>query len=80
MSDANKVISQAIENLAADVWSESAAYASIMLEIERLQETAWDDGFDAGIDNAIHKTFVYNPHKEYSEKAKKYIEERLNNE
>ena len=38
---------------------------------------AWDKGFDAGIDHALFKDFVFNPYSIKSERAQKYIEKTL---
>ncbi len=38
---------------------------------------AWGEGFDAGIDHAILKDFVFNPYSIKSERAQKYIEKTL---
>lgn len=38
---------------------------------------AWDEGFDAGVDNAVLKEFVFNPYTIKSERAQQYIQDKL---
>lgn len=45
--------------------------------LAQIKAEAWDEGFDAGVDHAILKQFVFNPYIEYSDKAKEYIEKNL---
>ena len=45
--------------------------------LAQIKAEAWDEGFDAGVDHSVHGNFVYNQYKEYSEKAQKYIQQRL---
>ena len=45
--------------------------------LAQIKAEAWDEGFDAGVDHAILKQFVFNPYIEYSDKAKEHIEKKL---
>lgn len=45
--------------------------------VRDMKAEAWDEGFDAGIDNAILKDFVFNPYSIKSERAQKYIDDKL---
>lgn len=48
--------------------------------LTQIKAEAWDEGFDAGIDHAILKDFVFNPYSIKSERAQKYIEKKLREE
>ena len=45
--------------------------------LAKIKAEAWDEGFDAGVDHAIFKDFVFNPYSIKSERAQKYIDDRL---
>lgn len=45
--------------------------------LKQVKAEAWDEGFDAGVDNVVLKEFVFNPYTIKSERAQKYIEKRL---
>ena len=55
-------------------WEEFSAYRKM---IRDAKAEAWDEGFDAGIDHALFKDFVFNPYSIKSERAQKYIEKTL---
>ena len=58
-------------------WGNPAYCKGFNRWLASVKAEAWDEGFDAGIDHAILKDFVFNPYSIKSERAQKYIEKTL---